>query len=104
MNSGTRGIQIRGLRTRLGRVGGFFPLADGDDGVAGGGRCALGEIPNWSFRNACAHSVALRARPEAAGEAQSGLMLRALSYCGSSHSKDRREAFSVNLIVGQTES
>ncbi len=104
MNSGTRGIQICGLRTRLGRVGGFFRLADGDDGMAGGGRCALGEIPNWSFRNACAHSVALRARPEAAGEAQSGLMLRALSCCGNSHSKDRTDTLSVTPAVGQAAS
>ncbi len=33
-------------------------------------------------------SVRLRASPEAVGERQSGLMLHALSYCESSHSKD----------------
>ena len=35
MSPGPRGIQIRGLRTRLGRVGGFFRLAAGGDGMAG---------------------------------------------------------------------
>ncbi len=29
---------------------------------------------------------------------------RSPSYCGNSHSKDRREARSVNLIMGRTES
>ena len=48
--------------------------------------------------------VRLRARPEAVGEGQSGLMLHVLSCYGNSHSKDRRGAFSVTLIVGQTES
>ncbi len=48
-------------------------------------------------------SVRLRARPEAVCR-QSVLMLRALSDGGNSHSTDQREAFSVNLIVGQTES
>ena len=49
-------------------------------------------------------SVRLRARPEAVSQRQSGLMLRALSCCGNSHSKDRREAISVNLSVDRTES
>jgi len=49
-------------------------------------------------------SVRLRTSPEAVGESQSGLMLRALSCCGSSYFEDQGKTLAVNLIVGRTES
>ena len=49
-------------------------------------------------------SVRLRTRPEAAGEGQSGLMLRALSCYGNDRLTGQRGTLSVNLVVRRTES
>ena len=49
-------------------------------------------------------SVRLLASQGAVCESQSSLMLRALSYCGSSNFEDQGKTVSVNLIVDQTES
>ena len=49
-------------------------------------------------------AVGLRARPEAVGEVQSGLMLRALSYCGNSCFGDQGKIPSAILNGDRTAS